>query len=126
MIFITSAADNVITATAESLTYANQYLTRLAASFGVAEDEVRAEPSAIIKRLAEAIALRETAVSLVGSDSTAYMDGINSDDIYYRKYKLYSDRAKELETNLSYKDFVKDGVSDDGKAGIGSVHISRA
>lgn len=126
MDFIDQASDNAIKASKESIEFANQYLTRAAEGMGLTEADLKIPASPIIKRLGEVIALRETAISLIGSDPTAYADGLDEDDIYYRKYKLYSDTAKQLESTLTYTDFAKKGVDDDGKGGVGSISISRA
>lgn len=125
MWFIDSASDNVMTADGKCIDFANQYMTRLAANCGVDESEMRTTPTAFVRRLCEVLALREMASSLLGSDSTAYMDGINTEDIYYRKYKMYADIAKQMESGLSYSDFAFSDADSSGKGGVGVIRLSR-
>lgn len=81
MIFITMATDNVMTAEENAINYANAYVTRLMSRLGVQESEVKTPVSEIVQKLAELVALREQAAALVGSDATAYLEGVNADDI---------------------------------------------
>lgn len=125
MEFITDASDNIITADEKCIAFSNDYLTRVAEGYGVQESDFITPVKRFVKRLGEVIALREMASSLLGSDSTAYMDGINQEDIYYRKYKMYADIAKQMESGLSYSDFAEND-DDSGKGGVGTLKLYRA
>lgn len=126
MTYITEAADNILHADAKAVEYANAYVSRLAKRFGVNDNEVVQPVSTVVKKLATAVALRETALSTVGSDPTAYLDGVNMDDIYYRKYKIYDEQIKQIEANLSYVDFAGEGADNDGKGSVGTIRLARA
>lgn len=126
MIFITKATDNVMTAEENAINYANAYVTRLMLRLGVQESEVKTPVSEIVQKLAELVALREQAAFLVGSDATAYLEGVNADDIYNRKYKIYSDRVKQIENTISYTDFMGADAEGRNKLFIGTIPINRA
>lgn len=127
MDFITlyDISDNILVCRDSDIEYANDYLHRLAASFGLADDEVRLPPSIAVQQLGKAIACRECAAAMVGSDTTVMVDGNRSEDIYYQKYKMYVQLAKDLESRLTYKDMAVDGIDGSGKGGVGIIRLSR-
>ena len=126
MTFIETASDNVMTADQRAIEYANAYVSRLMSRLGVQESEVKTPVSEIVQKLAELVALREQAASLVGSDASAYLDGVNTDDIYNRKYKIYSDRIKQIENTISYTDFLGADAGGNDKFFVGTIPIGRA
>lgn len=126
MTFIETASDNVMTADQSAIEYANAYVSRLMSRLGVQESEVKTPVSEIVQKLAELVALREQAASLVGSDASAYLDGVNTDDIYNRKYKIYSDRIKQIENTISYTDFLGADAEGNDKFFVGTIPIGRA
>ena len=54
------------------------------------------------------------------------VDGSRSEDIYFQKYKMYVQMAKDLESRLTYTDFAIDGIDGSGKGGVGVIRLSRA
>lgn len=128
MEFITldDISDNVLTCRAADIEYANDYLYRKAKSFGLADDEIRLPAIATIKQLGVAVACRECAIAMVGSDTTVMVDGSRSDDIYLQKYKIYKELASSIEGSLSYSDFAVDNTDVAGKGGVGVIRLSRA
>lgn len=109
--------------TADQLAAANDALSRIAASFGVAHPYV----SPLGKRLASAIACRDCCLDLVGTDATVQMDGSRQDDIYERKYKLYAQQAADLEKRLARADFLSPagGETEEEGAWADIVQLSR-
>lgn len=99
---------------------ANEYLTRLAASFGV--DAPEATPMA--KRLGAVLACRDCCLALVGTDATVQMDGSRQEDIYERKYKLYAQEAEDREKRLTRADFA--GKAEGGSPWAQTIEIERA
>ena len=80
-----------------------------------------------MKKLGAAVACRECAAAMVGSDATVMVGGGNrSDDIYLQKYNLYRSTVKDLENRLDYRDFAVDGTTESGKEGVGTIRLSRA
>lgn len=118
--------DNILNVRDSDIAYANDYLHRLANSFGLADDEILIPPTLAVQQLGKAIACRECAASMVGSDTTVMVDGSRSEDIYYQKYKMYVQLAKDLESRLTYKDLAIDGIDGSGKGGVGVIRLSRA
>ncbi|WP_044503175.1 hypothetical protein [Megasphaera massiliensis] len=117
--------DNILTCRDSDIAYANAYLHRLAVSFGLSDDEIQLPPSIVVQQLGKAIACRECAAAMVGSDTTVMVDGSRSEDIYYQKYKMYVQLAKDLESRLTYKDMAIDGIDGSGKGGVGVIRLSR-
>lgn len=103
----------------EELTAGNEYVSRLAASFGAESPAV----TPLTKRLAAVIACRECCLALVGTDATVQLDG-RQDDIYERKYKLYASEAEAIEKRLTKADFT-DEAEEDG-AWVQTITIQRA
>lgn len=128
MEFITldDISDNVLTCREADIEYANDYLYRKAKSFGLADGEIKLPCTATIKQLGTAVACRECAIAMVGSDTTVMVDGSRSDDIYLQKYKIYKDLASSIEGSLSYSDFAIEDTDVAGKGGVGVIRLSRA
>lgn len=128
MEFITLAdiTDNILTCRDCDVDYANDYLHRLAASFSLSDADIQLPPRLAIKQLGKAVACRECAASMVGSDTTVMVDGSRSEDIYFQKYKMYVQMAKDLESRMTYADFAIDGIDGSGKGGVGVIRLSRA
>lgn len=122
----TDITDNILTCRDCDIGYANDYLHRLATSFSLVDDEIAIPASSIVKRLGVAIACRECASSMVGSDTTVMVDGSRQEDIYFQKYKIYLQLAKSIEDSLNYTDFAVSGTDADGKGGVGIINLSRA
>ena len=104
---------------------ANEYLGRLAQSFGVADPM----PTTMTTSLAVAVACRDCCLDLVGTDTTVQMNGNRADDIYERKYKLFAEQVRELERSLQKADFTGVGSGEAGDPGAGymrEVSIWRA
>jgi hypothetical protein len=126
--FITAenVADNILTCRDADIAYANDYLHRLAHGFGLDDGDIKLPAREVVKRLGSAIACRECAASMVGSDATVMVDGSRSEDIYLQKYKVYADLAKNIEKGMTYEDFAITGVDSSGKGGVGVIRLSRA
>ena len=93
-IALTDITDNILTCRDCDVDYANDYLHRLAASFSLSDADIQLPPRLAIKQLGKAVACRECAASMVGSDTTVMVDGSRSEDIYFQKYKIYVHMAK--------------------------------
>lgn len=104
----------------EEIAAGNDYVSRLAASFGVESPE--ASPAA--RRLAAVIACRECCLSLVGTDATVQLEGSRQDDIYERKYNLYASEAEAIEKRLTKADFTSE--KEDSGAWVQTITIHRA
>ncbi len=123
--FVTAAdiTDSVLAGrvTSVQIAGANEYMSRLAASFGIIEVSV----TPMAKRLGVAVACRDCCLGLVGTDATVQMDGSRQDDIYERKYKLYAGMVSDLEKNITAADFKGDGEEEDGGAWVQTIQLSR-
>lgn len=117
--------DNILTCRESDIDYANDYLRRLAISFGLSEEELQTPARASIKQLGKAVACRECAAAMIGSDTTVMVDGNRTEDVYYRKYQMYVQLAKDLETRITYADFAVTGTDASGKGGVGVIKLSR-
>lgn len=128
MEFITTndIADNILNCSISDIAYANDYLYRLANVFGLSEADIQIPARAVVRRLGSAIACRECAASMIGSDTTVMTDGSRSDDIFLQKYKVYAQLEKDLEKGLTFSDFAIDGTDSQGKGGIGVIRLSRS
>lgn len=129
MEFITAAdnTDNILIWRESDVAFANDYLLSLATSFGLTDAEIELPPRNLVKKLGAAVACRECAAAMVGSDTTVMVGGGNrSDDIYLQKYNLYRATVKDLENRLDYRDFAVDGTTESGKGGVGTIRLSRA
>lgn len=94
--------------TREQITAANEFVDRLAASFGV----VKVTVTPLAKKLAIAVACRDCCLSLVGTDATA-MVGDRQEDAYAIKYKLYAQVVKDLQSQILKADFLADDEKND-------------
>lgn len=128
MEFITleDIADTILTCRDCDISYANDYLHRLAVSFGLSDTDIQLPARPAVKQLGSAIACRECAAACVGTDPTVMVDGNRADDVYYQKYKMYVQMAKDIESRLTYTDFSIEGVDGSGKGGVGVIRLSRA
>ncbi|SUP42252.1 hypothetical protein [Veillonella criceti] len=118
--------DNILVCEPSDILFANEYLHRLAKTYGLSDDEIMLPAKTTVVRLGAAIACRERALAMVGSDTTVMVDGHRQDDIYLQKYKLYADMVTTIEKRLSYTDFAIDGVNQQGKGGVGVISLTRA
>ena len=118
--------DNILTCEQNDVDSANDYLAKMAAGFGLSENEVKIPCGDTVKRLGIMKAYQIRALAMVGSDTTVMMDGRRSEDIYLQKYNLYTNAIKEMTAGIDYSDFAVDGTSGSGKGGIGIIHLSRA
>jgi len=128
MEFITAAdnTDNILIWRESDVAFANDYLLSLATSFGLTDAEIELPPRNLVKKLGAAVACRECAAAMVGSDTTVMRDGSRGEDIYLQKYNLYRSTVKDLENRLDYRDFAVDGTTESGKGGVGTIRLSRA
>lgn len=125
-ITIEDNSDNILTWQESNVVLANDYLLALAKGFGLTEEEIQLPPKPLVKRLGAAVASRECAASMVGSDTTVMLGGNRTEDIYLQKYNLYHSTVKDLESRLSYADFAVPGTEESGKGGVGTIRLSRA
>lgn len=128
MEFITTTdiTDNILTCRDSDIAFANEYLQRLAFSYGLDDTEILLPAKTVVKHLGSAVACRECAASMVGSDATVMVDGSRAEDVYYQKYKMYLQMARDIEKSLSYADFAISGTDGSGKGGVGIINLSRA
>lgn len=126
MEFITEAdnTDNILTWRESDIEAANDYLLSLARKYGLTDELILIPPRSGIKRLGVAVACRECAASMVGSDATVSVNG-RSEDIYLQKYNLYRSMVKDLASNLGFEDFAVENTSAEGKGGVGIIRVSR-
>ena len=118
--------DNILTCKDSDVDYANDFLLSLATSYGLEEGDILTPCRMRVKRLGIAIACRECAAAMIGSDTTVMVNGQRGDDVYMQKYKVYAELVKEFESSLSFADFAADGTESAGKGGVGMVRLYRA
>lgn len=119
-------ADTILNCRDCDVSYANDYLYRLATSFGLTDAEIQTPARTAVKQLGCVVACRECAAACVGTDPTVMVDGNRADDVYYQKWKMYAQMAKDIESRLTYSDFAVSGTDSSGKGGVGVIRLSRA
>ena len=118
--------DNILTCRESDVAYANDSLLAKARAFGLAEGDILLPCGARVKRLGIALACRQCAAAMVGSDTTVMVNGQRGDDVYLQKYKVYDDLVKSLGASLSFSDFAIEGTESAGKGGVGMIRLYRA
>lgn len=94
--------------TAAEIASANEYVDRIASSYGVTAVTV----TPLAKKLAAAVACRECCLNLIGTDATAVI-GDRQEDVYSIKYKVYDQLVKDTEARILKADFLADDEKDD-------------
>ena len=94
--------------TAAEIASANEYVDRIASSYGVTAVTV----TPLEKKMAAPLARRECCFNLIGTDATALI-GDRQEDVYSIKYKVYDQLVKDTEARILKADFLADDEKDD-------------
>ena len=101
---------------------ANANIERVALSVGVKSSDIKNPATDMVKRLGICYACSLIALDSVGQDPTVNIEGKRSDDIYYQKYKMYTDEVDKILKTITRADFT--GI-DAETIGCGSVPLYR-
>jgi len=118
--------DSILNCTDDDVSFANDRLEAKAKSFGLTDDEIVSPCRESVKQLGTAIACRQCALRMIGSDTTVMINGQRGDDIFLQKYKTYAEQVKTLSASMDFTDFAGEETESAGKGGVGMIRLYRA